>query len=48
MAFVLVAILLIGYVLIATGYVTNVNRAAIAMLSALWDGFCIYAMELTL
>ena len=31
MAFVLVSILLIGYVLIATGYVTNVNRAAIAM-----------------
>lgn len=31
MAFVLVSILLIGYMLIATGYVTNVNRAAIAM-----------------
>ena len=31
MALVIVSILLIGYVLIATGYVTNVNRAAIAM-----------------
>ena len=31
MAIVIVSILLIGYVLIATGYVTNVNRAAIAM-----------------
>lgn len=31
MAFLLVSILLIGYVLIATGYITNVNRAAIAM-----------------
>lgn len=31
MVFVLVSILLIGYMLIATGYVTNVNRAAIAM-----------------
>ena len=31
MALIIVSILLIGYVLIATGYVTNVNRAAIAM-----------------
>ena len=31
MALVIVSILLIGYVLIATGYATNVNRAAIAM-----------------
>lgn len=31
MALVLVLILLAGYILIATGYVTNVNRAAIAM-----------------
>ncbi len=31
MAIVIVSILLIGYVLIATGYITNVNRAAIAM-----------------
>lgn len=31
MALILVSILLIGYALIATGYVTNVNRAAIAM-----------------
>lgn len=31
MALILVSILLIAYVLIATGYVTNVNRAAIAM-----------------
>ncbi len=30
MAIVIVSILLIGYVLIATGYITNVNRAAIA------------------
>ena len=31
MALVIVSILLIGFVLIATGYATNVNRAAIAM-----------------
>lgn len=31
MALVILSILLIGYVLIATGYITNVNRAAIAM-----------------
>lgn len=31
MALVIVIILLIGYILIATGYATNVNRAAIAM-----------------
>ena len=31
MALVIVSILLIGYVLIATGYATNVNRAAVAM-----------------
>lgn len=31
MSLVIVSILLIGYVLIATGYATNVNRAAIAM-----------------
>lgn len=31
MALVIVSILLIGYILIATGYATNVNRAAIAM-----------------
>lgn len=31
MALVIVAILLIGYLLIATGHITNVNRAAIAM-----------------
>ena len=31
MALVILSILLIGYVLIATGYATNVNRAAVAM-----------------
>jgi len=31
MALLIVSILLIGYILIATGYATNVNRAAIAM-----------------
>lgn len=31
MALVIVAILLIGYLLIATGHITNVNRAAVAM-----------------
>lgn len=31
MALIIVSILLIGYVLIATGHITNVNRAAVAM-----------------
>lgn len=31
MALVIVSILLVGYILIATGHVTNVNRAAVAM-----------------